>query len=87
MKCQDTQCSCQNLETNVLYEIHGGFCVESRTTHPNTNHLKVSNEPSNKEQTEIIIVAILGAILILGLLSIGLYMISFSRKDIDFCAR
>ena len=79
MKCQDHRCSCQNLE-ELLYEIHGGFCIESR---------KRENHPPQQAdgRTEVIVVALLAAFVTLGLIAIGLYFLSVKRKDIDFCAR
>lgn len=93
MKCQDEKCSCKNLESigRILYEIHGGFCVQPRSTHFGINHYagaKVGLSPNDtKDQAEIVIVAILAAILILGLISLAIYVFSLKRKDIDFCAR
>ena len=87
MKCQDRKCSCRNIE-NVLYETHGGFCVEKRTTHLGMDHLAlVTEEQQPKQGPEIIIVAILAAVVILGLIFIGFYALSVRRKDMDFCAR
>ena len=42
------------------------------------------NQPSGPE---VVIVSILAAIVILGFIGIGLYILSVRRKDIDFCAR
>jgi len=91
MKCQEPKCSCHNLE-RLLYEIHGGFCIEPRSTHLDTDHLTSAkdsqeNQLSGASGPEIVIVSILAAIVILGLIAIGLYILSVKRKDIDFCAR
>ena len=88
MKCSEAKCSCSNLE-NLLYEIHGGFCVEPRTTNFGIDHLtsKLDSEESQPSGPEVVIVSVLAAIVILGLIAIGLYILSVKRKDIDFCAR
>lgn len=90
MKCQDHKCSCRNLE-NLLYEIHGGFCIEPRSSHFGmdrlTSKLDQDSADNGKTQPEIVVLALLAAILILGLLAIGFYILSVKRQDIDFCAR
>jgi len=88
MKCSENRCSCHNLD-NLLYEIHGGFCVEQRTTHFGIDHLTsaLDSEESLPSGPEVVIVSILAALVILGLIAIGLYILSVKRKDIDFCAR
>ena len=88
MKCSEKRCSCHNLD-NLLYEIHGGFCVEQRTTHFGIDHLTsaLDSEESLPSGPEVVIVSILAALVILGLIAIGLYILSVKRKDIDFCAR
>lgn len=88
MKCQDEKCSCRNIE-NLLYEIHGGFCIEPRTTHFGIDHLTSAKDSEKSQQSgpEVVIVSILAAIVILGFIGIGLYILSVRRKDIDFCAR
>ena len=89
MKCRDHKCSCLDLE-NLLYEIHGGLCVEPRTTHFGMDRLllKVGQQPEQTStQPEVVIVALLAAFVILGLLAIGLYVLSVKRAEIDLCAR
>ena len=45
------------------------------------------SEESHQSGPEIVILSILVAIVILGLIGIGLYILSIKRSDIDFCAR
>ena len=44
-------------------------------------------EKNQQSGPEVVIVSILAAIVILGFIGIGLYILSVRRKDIDFCAR
>ena len=88
MKCSEKKCSCRNLET-LLYETHGGFCIEHRSTHFGIDHLTsaLDSEENQPSGPEVVIVSILAALVILGLIVIVLYILSVKRKDIDFCAR
>lgn len=91
MKCQDHKCSCRDLE-NLLYEIHGGFCIEPRSTHFGmdrlTSKLDQDQESNGKTAPEIIVLALLAAILFLGILAFVIYgLILYKRQEMDFCAR
>jgi len=87
LKCQDSQCSCNNLETNVLYEIHGGFCVEARKTNCGLDIFGAAfSQSSTKDTAEVVVLSVLVAILILGLISLTIYIYTLRNEDLHFCA-
>ena len=88
MKCRDQRCSCRNLEREnfLLYEIHGGFCVEPQSSHFGVDYFQGGGVIEGTA-AEVIAVAVIAAIVILGLIATGLYILSVKRKDIDFFAR
>lgn len=87
MKCEEQKCSCRDL-SNKLYEPHGGFCVEHRSTNLGLNSIhKEASSSAGHSGPGVVIVGILAACLIIGVVVIIIYMVSARRKDIDLCSR
>ena len=76
MKCSDAHCSCSNFE-RVLFEPHGQFCVEKKTT-DTMNQLPSKQTSDGGFLTAIIILAAVASIFVIGLC---VYLSSQSLKD------
>ena len=78
MKCMDERCTCSNFE-KVLFEPHGQFCVEKKTTNTLNQFPVVQSQTS--QSGFLIAVIILAAIASIGLLALCVYISSQSLKD------
>ena len=78
MKCMDQKCSCSNFE-KVLFEPHGQFCVEKKTTNT-VNQFPVTHTQTS-DSGFLTAIIILAAVVSIGLLAFCVYLSSHSIRD------